>query len=292
MAVAVLQVECKWLQLAGTGVDHVIYSPINNNCLFVIAVYQQCCNPSGLHQTWNYRLWVWRKLEKEEGMICKISWSYTYNKFSWGQFCIYYLLYESSNIPFEPLGTTSLSCLPLKSFSLCCSGLMYKATPHITTLNSRSVNVCLWMEARGGPALPWGSAGWTLMNVAVVIPGIPAWSAGSSQHQRTFTLPGNSQVRDEFCARAWGLVRGSRRLGTAYEEEVRGSWGIPACTPQPGGCWRHLPATLPLKRASLMDMPFFPGHSLQPAALTCSLLTRAYSTQHGPFVFQVLFGLW
>lgn len=92
-AVAVLQVECKWLQLAGMGVDHVIYSAISNNCLFGISVYLQRCNLSGLYQTWNYGLRVWRKLEKEEGMICKISWSYTYNIFSWGQFG--YLLFAA-----------------------------------------------------------------------------------------------------------------------------------------------------------------------------------------------------
>lgn len=126
-AVAVLQVECKWLQLAGTGVDHVIYSAISSNCLFVIAVYLQCCNLSGLYQTWNYGLQVWRKLEKEEGMICKISWSYTY--FLGVSLVICYLLYESSNTPFEPLGTSYLSCLPLKSFSRRCLGLTYKATP-------------------------------------------------------------------------------------------------------------------------------------------------------------------
>lgn len=81
------------------------------------------------------------------------------------------------------------------------------------------------------------------MNVAAVIPGVPAWSAGSSQPQGSFTLPGNCQVRDEFGARVWRLAQGSRRWG----QHMRGEYGAPGGSllvpPSRGAagaiCWQH-----------------------------------------------------
>lgn len=95
--------------------------------------------------------------------------------------------------------------------------------------------------------------------------------------QEGFALTGNCWLRDEFGASVWRLVQGSRRWGASVRGEGRAPRGsllvlrsLGAAGSACGQCCRS--------GASLVHLPFFPGHGLPPAALTCCLLTRGHST--------------
>lgn len=116
LAVAVLQVACKALQLAPQGLSMCFIVPLITTIYLLLqyinraAVYQVY-----VYRTWNYRLQVCRKLEEEEGIICKISWSYKYTHFPGAD---WYLLFAvlKQQYTLGTLRTSHLSCLPPETF--------------------------------------------------------------------------------------------------------------------------------------------------------------------------------